>query len=565
MSTVGAPSVAGPRRRHRSTIPRGAVGNLLAVIALISLAVALALCQVESWQFPARRTSTLLAAASVIAAYVGLVGLVARARLHSAAATPTVAALSVGTLNSDWLVVYASQFGQAEQLAGRTAMELKQAGSSVELMDITNLSLELLQNAQQVLFIVSTTGEGDAPDPAVNFIRNCISATGVRLEHLRYGLLALGDRDYEQFCAFGYQLDGWLRRSGAEPLFDLITVDDGDPLAVRRWQTLVAALHGAVERLDWLPPAYGRWTLERRRHLNQCSPGLPVYDLHLTPTQPGDLCWQAGDIAEIGPRNAPAVVQAWLRTTGLSGDAVVAGDNGNGGSSLTLSALVAVSRLPPLDVGRGMTAQQAADALVPLPHRAYSIASVPAEGCLRLLVRQIPHDSGELGLGSGWLTRYADCPGPVDVRIRRNPTFHAPVDARPLVLIGNGTGIAGLRALLQDRISRGHHANWLLYGERSSVYDRHYGKDIDTWQRAGLVKRVDLAFSRDQTARRYVQELVQENSAVLREWLNQGAAVYVCGSLQGMAPAVDAALAGIVGRGALEAMARDGRYRRDVY
>ena len=194
---------------------------------------------------------------------------------------------------------------------------------------------------------------------------------------------------------------------------------------------------------------------------------------------------------------------------------------------------------------------------------------MPGDGTLQLLLRQMWRPDGQQGIGSGWLTSSAAIGGPIALRVRSNPGFHPPGDDRPLLLVGNGTGIAGLRALLKSRIERGLHRNWLLFGERSSAHDFHYGDEFAAWHAAGQLERMNLAFSREQRGvaggRRYVQDLLRMHAADIRAWLDAGAAVYVCGSLEGMAPGVEAALAGIVGMDTLERMAGEGRYRRDVY
>ena len=134
-----------------------------------------------------------------------------------------------------------------------------------------------------------------------------------------------------------------------------------------------------------------------------------------------------------------------------------------------------------------------------------------------------------------------------------------------MILIGNGTGIAGLRALLKARMTAGHGRNWLIFGERTRMHDFHYGEELVAWQALGGIERMDLAFSRDGDGPRYVQHVMRAHAEALHAWLQQGATVYVCGSLAGMAPAVDAELVALVGQDELERMAADGRYRRDVY
>ncbi|HVK80300.1 MAG TPA: sulfite reductase flavoprotein subunit alpha, partial [Verrucomicrobiae bacterium] len=153
----------------------------------------------------------------------------------------------------------------------------------------------------------------------------------------------------------------------------------------------------------------------------------------------------------------------------------------------------------------------------------------------------------------------------VDVRLRRNTNFHAPPDARPLILIGNGTGLAGLRALLKARIAAGHRRNWLLFGEREAAVDFLYGDELRAWQAQGWIERLDLAFSRDQAERVYVQHRLAQASGALRLWVDDGAAIYVCGSLAGMAPGVHAVLLDALGAGRIEQLVAAGRYRRDVY
>jgi sulfite reductase (NADPH) flavoprotein alpha-component len=172
---------------------------------------------------------------------------------------------------------------------------------------------------------------------------------------------------------------------------------------------------------------------------------------------------------------------------------------------------------------------------------------------------------GRSGLGSGWLCEHASPGATIDLRIRVNANFHSPAPERPLILIGNGTGIAGLRAHLAARAAAGARRNWLLFGERNRNRDFHCRGDIERWQADGLLERLDLAFSRDDAQRRYVQDALRDAADTLRAWVNDGAAIYVCGSLQGMAPGVDAVLREALGDALVEQLLLDGRYRRDVY
>jgi len=149
--------------------------------------------------------------------------------------------------------------------------------------------------------------------------------------------------------------------------------------------------------------------------------------------------------------------------------------------------------------------------------------------------------------------------------VRANPNFHAPESDAPLILIGNGTGIAGLRALLKTRIATARTRNWLIFGKRNAAHDRFYGEELERSRADGQIERIDLVFSRDQPERRYVQDCIRDCADDVRRWVADGAAIYICGSLQGMAPGVDAALTQVLGDDTLETLAATGRYRRDVY
>jgi sulfite reductase (NADPH) flavoprotein alpha-component len=153
----------------------------------------------------------------------------------------------------------------------------------------------------------------------------------------------------------------------------------------------------------------------------------------------------------------------------------------------------------------------------------------------------------------------------VALRVRGNLNFHVPTDARPLLLIGNGTGMAALHALLAARIAARRPRNWLLFGERQVACDFYYREQIERWLANGQLERADFAWSRDQPEGVYVQQRLREAADDVRHWVAAGAAIYVCGSLAGMAPAVDAVLRDVLGTAQVEQLRAAGRYRRDVY
>jgi len=397
-----------------------------------------------------------------------------------------------------WLVAFASQSGLAEQLAWHTAAQLQASGQGARVVNLSAVSESDLKGARQAVFVVSTFGDGEAPDTARLFEKQ-LEARQWPLPQLHYALLALGDRSYTHFCGFGRRLSSWLDSQGAQPLFPPVEVDNANADDLQQWDRALACV-GVAGSGQAGPAPLQPWPLVQRCLLNPGSAGASLFSVDLA--IPDGCQWQAGDLLEI---------------------------------------------MPP------------GQALATRP-RAYSIASLPSEGHLRLLVRQHPQ-----GLCSGWLTAQAEMGEPVEARLRRNSNFHLPEGGCPLILIGNGSGLAGLLSLLKARIAAGQVSNWLIFGERNRATDFLYEREVTAWLAEGGLARLDTAFSRDQAEKRYVQDVIRETAPVLTQWLAEGAALYVCGSLEGMAQGVDDALRQVAGDALVERLIESGRYRRDVY
>jgi sulfite reductase (NADPH) flavoprotein alpha-component len=406
---------------------------------------------------------------------------------------------------ADWLVVYASQTGNAEYLARQTAGTLGTGGLSARALSIEHLDAATLAQTTRALFIASTYGEGDSPDSAARFAEVTM-AGNPDLAQLHYAVLALGDSSYANYCGFGRALDAWLAARGATPLFARIDVDRGKLDAIASWQHQLSHLAGTSDLPDWEAPAYGDWRILERTLLNEGSAGAPLYRIALIPAAGALPGWEAGDLVQVCAPRDP--------------------------------------ELP----------------------REYSIASVPSEGRIELLVRLQRHADGSAGAASGWLCLDATGLDTIALRVREHARFRLGANAaRPLILVGNGTGLAGLRAHLKARIDAGVFENWLVFGERNARADFLCRDELERWRDTKRLRRLDTAFSRDGAEQRYVQHVLAEQADELRAWIARGAAIYVCGSLQGMATGVHAALADALGSEALDQLAAEGRYRRDVY
>ena len=446
-------------------------------------------------------------AAAAVGLWLTVIALVrwSRARARRADAARSAALAPAGDARA-LLVAFASQTGLAEELAWMTGRSLSDAGTSARVALLGDLELSELKAAGRVLVIASTTGEGDAPDAMSRFVRQSMKVPA-DLTGLSYGLLALGDRTYADFCGFGRALDGWLQRSGAQPLFDRVEVDDGDTGAVRHWQHQLGLLTGSTIQPDWTPPAFDRWRLVERTHLNPGSPGGEAWLMAFEPVGHAPV-WVAGDIAEIG--------------------------------------------LPAIDDQ-------------PAPgSREYSVASLPADGRAEFIVRLMQRPDGTPGLASGWLTRDLAIGDVAGMRIRTNRSFHGPSPETPLILIGNGTGLAGLRAHWQARAGQASQT-WLMFGERTRAHDAFLDAELQAALASGVLTRLDRVFSRDAGDGRYVQALITEHAADLTARVDRAAAILVCGSLEGMSKGVHEALEAALGAEAVLSLTECGRYRRDVY
>lgn len=460
---------------------------------------------------------------------------------------------------SDWLVAFASQSGLAEQLAWQSAGQLQAAGHGVRVRSLAQLDDSDWQSTQQALFVVSTFGDGQAPDNARGFERKVLGQA-YALGHIRFALLSLGDRQYANFCAFGQRLQGWLEQHGARAAFTPVEVDNADTEALQHWQRQLGQLTGSAPATTWQGPMFEAWTLQKRTLLNPGSAGAPVYLLDLQ--GPPGAHWEAGDLVEVLPRNGAPSVDGMLKRLGLSAYAKVRLND----LQEPLADALALRQLPiSTEHLVGLHAQAVVDALIPVDAREYSIASVAEHGSLQLIVRLERHPDGTSGLGSGWLCEHAAVGSAISLRVRRNSGFHLPAGDVPVIMLGNGTGLAGLRSLLQARIARGQERNWLVFGERNAEHDFYCRDELESAVQRGDLQRLDLAFSRDQAEKIYVQDRLRQAAVELQRWVAEGAYIYVCGSLIGMAGGVDEVLKEVLGEDAVEQLVEQGRYRRDVY
>lgn len=458
------------------------------------------------------------------------------------------------------LVAYASQTGHAEAVAWRTAKHLKAAGRGVLVRSLAQLVPAELSAYPEALFIVSTYGEGNAPDAAKGFAR-ALQNMDARLGPLRYSVLALGNRQYATYCAFGRFLHQRLQSLGAVPAAEVLCACDTDPHAEKKWLAGLAGYGVCIDDdlvgEDLSETGWLSFTLAERVCLNPGSLGGEIYDIRLLPDDTHLPEWSAGALVEILPRQSEQKVRAWCHGRQLDpGMTVRVGDQ-----EYRLAEWLSRCELPESPVTDLLP-----DAFGRLPllrPRKYSVASVVPDGFIRLLVRRY-FNAGVAGVASGWLSEACPLQGAIRLRILANPGFAVTSEAVPCLFVGAGSGLAGLLGLLRERVQGGLGDNWLVFGERQTKVDTLCAGELEELVASGLLS-LERVYSRNAADSAYVQDRLKAQAERVRALASQGGSIYVCGSLKGMGAAVDGVLRDILGDSCMDDMARQQRYCRDVY
>ena len=531
------------------------------------------------------------------------------------------------------LVLYGSQTGTAEILAKKTAKEAEKRGFAPKVVCMEKHESVVWEKESNVLVITSTYGEGDPPDNAQAFWSWLTADTAPRLEHVNYSVLALGDTNYEAFCEFGKKCDARLAALGAKCAVERRDCDTDYEAPYTEWtESALAALGKNVtqpvpavlnaltgETRVPLSDGYSRKNpfpakLPTNRLLTAAGSQKEVRHFELTLTDSG-LTYEVGDALGIFPTNSPLVVETVLKALGCDGEEAVAIGTEEVPLRLALAKhfdltkptnellAAAATRAPEFDsifadkvalkpwlhgrevsdvlalLSQPFTPAELIPLLRKIAPRLYSISSSPKAhpGEVHLTVGIVRYESHGLARGGVCSTFLADRAGDVPVFVQPSHGFKLPASGdTPIIMVGPGTGIAPFRAFVEERIAVGAKGkNWLFFGDQRRATDFLYEETLIGWLRDGHLAHLDLAFSRDQAEKIYVQHRMAEQAAELWKWLESGAHFYVCGDALRMAKDVDAALHKAIetagGKSAEEATAyvaklkADKRYQRDVY
>ncbi len=563
-----------------------------------------------------------------------LAGLMARGQVD-----PVAQAAKAAPVNAlkPLTILFGSQTGSAEGLAKRAAKEAGKRGFAAMVLDMAQTDLARLAGEQNVLVITSTYGDGEPPDNA-KALHTALkeAATSTQLAAVRFSVCALGDTNYVQFCQCGKEFDGWLEKLGATRVAPRVDCDlDFEAKFVAWMDATLTAL--ASSDKGQVPSAKAAEIADQKsetvtesgysrshpfpasvltvRNLNGAGSAKEVNHVEFSLEGSG-LVYEAGDALGVVPQNCPTHVADVLAALGCDGEEAVPTPAGElplrraltecfdlGKPTAEMLALLGSVVAGAADPAPGATSPAVAvhhviDALhaaatkpspadfvarlKKLQPRLYSISSSPKAhaGQVHLTVGTVRYDKdgrARKGVCSTFLAERALAAGKVGVFVHSNKAFRPPANGDvPMIMVGPGTGIAPFRAFLAERRATGAKGrNWLFFGDQKASCDFLYRDELHELQAGGMLARLDVAFSRDQAEKVYVQHRMLEHAVELYAWLETGAHFYVCGDASRMAKDVDRALHQVIEQAGgktpdeaaayVQALKSAKRYARDVY
>ncbi|MEM1343491.1 MAG: flavodoxin domain-containing protein [Pseudomonadota bacterium] len=516
-------------------------------------------------------------------------------------------------------ILFGSQSGTAESVSKDLRKFAATQGFDAKIAELDTTTPAALADVRHLLIVAATFGEGEPTDNAVNFHKALMAEDAPKLPAtLHYSVCGLGDTSYPHFNKAARDIDERMAALGATRVAPMVPCDVAYDEDYAAWRSEVfaaeafSAAAGAAQQpaaadeepkpeFDKNHPFLG--TILDVRCLSGEGSAKRVNHIEISLAGGGpDLDYQVGDALGLWPINDGAEVAAILTACGFTGHETVTLKGAPTKLRAALLKMLDLTTVTPktgeawgctiepecqvidvLQAGiEGLSPQALVDGLRPLQPRLYSISSSPEKhpGEVHLTVGEVHYDlngSPRKGVASTYLGARLPMGGSVGVYVQKSGHFHIPADDTvPLIMIGPGTGIAPFRAFLEEREMRGATGkNWLFFGDQHAACDYLYDDEIRGWSESGLLGKLSLAWSRDGASKVYVQHLIEEEGEAFFEWLEAGAAIYVCGDASRMAADVDQAIKAVVARWGdmddtaaevyVEALKKDHRYQRDVY
>jgi sulfite reductase (NADPH) flavoprotein alpha-component len=531
-------------------------------------------------------------------------------------------------------ILFGTQTGNAEGLAMDAAAAARAQGFQANVQGLDDISMDTFSSMKNVIITIATYGEGEMPDNASLFWESLCSSGMPRLLDMKFGVLGLGDTGYDEFCQAGKLIDMRLEQLGAQRLVDRLDCDVDYEDIASEWINKIIPLTNdgkskpiivTDEKLATVKSIWNRKnpypaTLRVNKLLSgeQSLKEIRHFEIDL-----GDsgITYETGDALNIMPINDDELVKGILLRLKLPSELVLDGEDktladilkykyeistpsrnfiaaiesqagddllshvlNNGDKQALADYLWTKDVLDLLNLNQDITftGNEFVGLLKPLQHRAYSISSSPRKhvGSVHLTVASVRWNSNDrehLGVCSTFLADRVDVDEKLGIFVSPNKAFRIPDNNdSPMIMVGPGTGIAPFRAFLEERHCIGAEGkNWLFFGDQTRSSDYIYEEELSALKNSGVLSRLDLAFSRDQDEKIYVQHKMLEHGKDLFGWLENGGYFYICGDATRMAKDVDQALCDIASKwGNLTAdeareyvnnLKREKRYLRDVY
>jgi sulfite reductase (NADPH) flavoprotein alpha-component len=514
-------------------------------------------------------------------------------------------------------LAFGTETGNSKKLATQLAAAGKKHGVIVKLTDLSQYRVTDLPKEEFFFVVISTQGEGEPPIPAKKFY-DYIHENELSLSNLKFSVLALGDTSYPMFCKTGEDVDARFKAFGAKEVVPIQKCDVDYEEDAQAWfnkvlqvvenQTAVVAT--VAEPAPVAKKATGKkhyhGTILTNINLNDRGSKKATYHIEIGTDEP--IAYEPGDTIGIVPNNRADVVDRILSLTGIVADKVIVTAKAEGTvkelllhnlnicylltSTIKKYATLTQQEIPDtrmdlvdlLRIYPVKDADQFEDVvkiLMPIAPRLYSVASSPAahgENEIHITVAKdafLSQDEQRYGLCSEFL---GDLPvgSSITFYVHKDKNFKLPAADKDVIMIGPGTGVAPFRSFLAERDATGANGrNWFFFGEQHFTTDFLYQTEMQNYVETGVLTNIDLAFSRDQQEKIYVQHRIKEKAGEFFQWIDGGASVYISGTKDPMSKDVEQTLLQVIQEHGmktteeahqyLEQLKKEGRYEKDVY
>ncbi|MGN6492254.1 MAG: diflavin oxidoreductase [Agriterribacter sp.] len=542
-----------------------------------------------------------------------LAGLVSASGVNVAGAgTPVATAAPAAPKVNKISILYGTETGNSKKVATEFASQAKKNGVNVKLTGLDQYRLNDLAKEEYLFMVISTQGDGEPPLTAKKFYDH-IHQQQINLDKVKFSVLALGDTSYPLFCKAGEDVDAQFVKLGAKRVVPLQKCDTDYAEDAAAWfaQVMKSLSDGGSNSASTTPAKKAKGkknytgTILTNINLNDRDSNKETYHLEIASEE--EVAYEPGDSIGIIPHNKKETVENILALTGADGESAIEfrGERYTIAEALTkkinivhlpervvkqyaavIQQEIPDTRIDLLDLLRIYPVKDAAqfeqviNILEPIAPRLYSISSSPEahSGEVHITValdKFCVNNETKNGLCSDYLSQFK-VDTTIDFYVHKNAQFKLPAADKDVIMIGPGTGIAPFRSFIAERDATGAGGrNWLFFGDQKFTSDFLYQTEIQNWANTGVLSKVNLAFSRDQKSKIYVQHRMLEQADELWKWIDSGAYIYVCGARHPMSTDVENTLLQIIERQGgktitdaiafVEKMKEDGRFLLDVY